>query len=191
MGDAHPTRIINMNIQNALKIRGWMSPKELEWLAETASHCMTIIEVGCFEGRSTRAMADNTTGIIHAVDPWNALIYGSNGQFLYKTDDITRSIFHANLADKIGDGTIEVWPTIFKNFRPILMDQLQPSFIFIDAAHDYENVKNDINHAMTFKPIMIGGHDYCKEWPGVIKAVDEIFPNAEKEDTIWYQKLKY
>ena len=50
-------------------------------------------------------------------------------------------------------------------------------FVFIDAAHDYENVRTDI---MAWLPKMkidgiMAGHDYIPTYPGVVKAVDEIF----------------
>lgn len=51
-------------------------------------------------------------------------------------------------------------------------------FIFIDAAHDYDNVKQDI---LTWLPKLkpnigvIAGHDYNETFFGVPKAVNEIF----------------
>ena len=48
-------------------------------------------------------------------------------------------------------------------------------FVYIDACHEYENVKSDIEY--WYKKIKIGGylggHDYVYSWSGVIKAVDE------------------
>lgn len=50
-------------------------------------------------------------------------------------------------------------------------------FVFIDADHSYESVKEDIQHwAPKVRPGgWIGGHDYNKKWPGVIRAVDEAY----------------
>jgi len=50
-------------------------------------------------------------------------------------------------------------------------------FVFIDASHDYENVKADI---LAWIPKIkeggvIAGHDYVEDYSGVMKAVDEIF----------------
>jgi len=51
--------------------------------------------------------------------------------------------------------------------------------VFIDANHQYLNVQRDI---LSWMPKIreggiICGHDYGDRWPGVIKAVDELFPN--------------
>jgi hypothetical protein len=55
-------------------------------------------------------------------------------------------------------------------------DDLSVDWCYIDAAHEYKYVKEDIN---TWYPkISIGGilsgHDYCRDaWPGVVDAVEE------------------
>mgnify|MGYP003661029737 CR=1 FL=1 len=63
-------------------------------------------------------------------------------------------------------------------------------FIFIDANHTYEDVKADIlAYLPKVKPTgIISGHDYCSDWPGVIQAVNELFPNANtsKEEVVWW-----
>lgn len=52
-------------------------------------------------------------------------------------------------------------------------------FCFLDAAHDYENVKDDILHWITkIKPGgVLGGDDLCPGiWDGVVQAVEELLP---------------
>lgn len=50
-------------------------------------------------------------------------------------------------------------------------------FIFIDAAHSYPAVKDDIARWLpkVRKDGWFGGHDYHPAHPGVIRAVDEAF----------------
>lgn len=50
-------------------------------------------------------------------------------------------------------------------------------FVFIDADHSYEAVRKDIEAWQSLTHFLCG-HDYCLKWPGVIKAVDELLPNA-------------
>ena len=48
-------------------------------------------------------------------------------------------------------------------------------FVFIDANHSYEFIKDDIKHwyPKVKKGGILAGHDYWSDWPGVIQAVDE------------------
>jgi hypothetical protein len=64
-------------------------------------------------------------------------------------------------------------------------------FVFIDASHEYEDVKADINawYMKVKEGGVIAGHDY-PYWPGVKKAVDEYFgkePFVAKEQCWIYQ----
>ena len=65
--------------------------------------------------------------------------------------------------------------------------------MFIDAAHDYENVKLDIQHWLPKVRVggIIAGHDYDPRWEGVIKAVDESFSgkNIEIDGLAWIDKI--
>lgn len=66
-------------------------------------------------------------------------------------------------------------------------------FVFIDAGHSYEAVKADIAAWLPkVKPGgWFGGHDYHKNHPGVIRAVDEAFGKKGVEyfdGYIWARK---
>lgn len=61
-------------------------------------------------------------------------------------------------------------------------------FVFIDAGHSYAAVKADIEAwAPKVSPGgWLGGHDYHPSHMGVMRAVDEAFPQAVKlEGWIW------
>jgi hypothetical protein len=65
--------------------------------------------------------------------------------------------------------------------------------IFLDGDHRYEAVKEDILISMCFLKMpggILAGHDYGrKDWPGVKKAVDEMFGVVEVVDTIWIKRF--
>jgi hypothetical protein len=68
-------------------------------------------------------------------------------------------------------------------------------FVFIDAAHDYENVKADLNawYPKVKKGGFIGGHDY-PGFSGVVLAVNEFFMTERGnaalnlKDNYWWHK---
>src|SRR5262245_34583599 len=61
------------NITRAVGIPGYMNIPALEWLAEQAQTHRVIVELGSFCGRSTRVLADNTPGIVYAIDDWSGV----------------------------------------------------------------------------------------------------------------------
>ena len=174
-----------VNIEKAKQIDGWMSDSELHWLASMAQKSKVIIEVGCYHGRSTRALADNTSGIVHAVDPWDGIYHkddnsvhfvltdGDYDIFLYNTRNLSNIIIHRGTLSDLIDTDIKA------------------DFIFIDGDHRYEGVKSDILNArkLLVKDGILAGHDYIyNEWPGVRKAVDELIPKIQVLDSIWISK---
>ena len=53
-------------------------------------------------------------------------------------------------------------------------------FVFIDASHDYVNVKKDIEHWYPKVKTggIIAGHDYTDGWVDLVRAVDDfLFEN--------------
>lgn len=175
-----------MNLTKALAITGWMAQDELEFLADIASKSKVIIEFGCFKGRSTRALADNTDGIIYAVDPWVAEYYADNGD-LHGIKPNVFPEFARNLGDHIVSGKVIPIQKYSTEFDPAFVSD----FIFIDGDHRYQAVKDDINHSLKLmKSGILAGHDYGHaSWPGVQKVVDELFPNAQKVNSIWWVKI--
>jgi hypothetical protein len=57
----------------ALEIPGWMSAADLQWLGEQAKSKDIIVELGSYQGRSTRALGDNVRVCVFAVDDWQGL----------------------------------------------------------------------------------------------------------------------
>lgn len=80
---------------------------------------------------------------------------------------------------------------LYRGYSYDIMPNLDQKFdfIYIDAEHDYENVKQDIELSLPLlKPGgIIAGHDYQPEHPGVIRAVHEMLgkPTKRFEDDSW------
>lgn len=165
-----------IKLDRARQIQGWMSDKELAWLAERAKTHYRIVEVGSWKGRSTVALAENTPGIVLAVDTWlgsmehSAELIGPEGQLFQQFTENTKGlpVFPMQLLSASAAKAFDAM-----SFRVFDM-------IFIDAAHDYESVKEDI---LLWKALLqpgglLCGHDYG-QWPDVEKAVTEVLGEVE------------
>jgi predicted O-methyltransferase YrrM len=153
-----------------------MTIEELSWLAQKALGHSRIVEIGSWQGRSTTVLASHTPGRVWAVDTWQGseeiahLLANKPEDWLYKT-------FLDNTK-----GLTNIVPLRMTSLEgaEILNDSGQKfDMIFIDAAHDYESVKADIE---AWLPLvepggLLCGHDYATGWPGVMQAVDEAFPD--------------
>ena len=124
-----------------------------------------FIEIGSFRGGSTAYLAEKSNAIVFAVDTF--LPYEINGEMISDTFEyFLRNTIHVREKINILKMTsVEA----SKLFLPVF------DFIFIDAAHDYESVKKDIEVWLPkLKPDgILAGHDYCEKFPGVMKAVQE------------------
>ncbi len=162
-------------------IEGWMLESELEWIASIAEQVHSSAEVGCWKGRTTSVLLENTKGPVYAVDHWKGSEFEREGPHREATErdifaDFMGNVGHfSNLCVRRGNST-EVAPAL-----PLI------DFVFIDAGHTYEEVKADLE-AWTPKALrIIAGHDF--QYPDVQQAVIEKFGDRVKvapDTTIWY-----
>lgn len=166
-----------IDISKALLIDGWCSETELSWLAQKASEHYLILEIGSWLGRSTRALGDNTPGWVWAVDTWQGS--EEHQQLLsQKPQDWLYESFLRNM-----QGLSNVMPMRMSSLEASLRLEGADGFdmVFIDAAHDYQSVKQDIEAwSVLCRPgALLCGHDY--NWPEVRKAVDECLPEVARK----------
>lgn len=166
-------------------IQGWMLEPSLQWLRERAAESMAVIEVGCWRGRSTLAMARRIPmgGLVVAVDRWSGHVEEGVAEDAYRD-------FRVNLASEIESGKVLVMKMhsfdAARILRPRAFD-----FVFIDADHEYGAVAQDIR---SYLPLVkhggtLSGHDYgtCA---GVTHAVDELVPGFQRgPDSIWWKRV--
>lgn len=83
---------------------------------------------------------------------------------------------HISLIETSGDDAAQ-------NFADASIDG-----VYIDACHEYEDVKNDIKvwTPKVKKGGLISGDDFIREWSGVIKAVKETLPSATNNGRVWW-----
>lgn len=176
------------NLDRALKIKGWATRKKLIVLARLAQNCQHIIEVGAYQGRSTRAMIDNA--------PWNMrMIVVDLWDYKYKGGRVTMqdfSVFLGNTRDVRNRITTYRMRSEFAPHHIERIDGLHfADLVYIDGGHEYETVQHDIEKYRQFvKPGgMMCGDDYHKSWLGVMKAVNAAFDKIKVEHTIWQVQL--
>src|SRR5271168_277579 len=140
-----------MNIDNAEAISEYHCAErttEFLWLARQANRCEIIVEVGSWLGATARAMADNTLGKVYAVDTFEGSpeleerlkdkpkdwLYD---QFINNTKDCPRIV-------PVRLPSVEA----AEKFKSL---HIVADMIFIDANHNYDEVKSDI---LAWKPIL-------------------------------------
>lgn len=128
-----------------------------------------FVEVGSFKGRSSAAISDLIAEsgkdiLFVCVDTWNGSEEHQKGE-RHEDQDVVNNVLYDKFLDNVG-GRI-------KNIRPLRMTSLEASklfskdlaCVFLDAAHDYDNVMADITAWIPkIKPNgILCGHDYT--WP--------------------------
>lgn len=144
-----------------------------------------FVEIGSWEGESAVFMAER--------------IKESGKDIKFYTIDIFEPFYHS-ASKNIVHADYELF---LKNIEPFMdyiisikgdsydtaqmFEDNSIDFLFIDGDHSYEGVKRDI---LTWLPKMkeegiIAGHDYDWGFPGVVKAVDEIFVHKVIKSNSW------
>jgi hypothetical protein len=160
-----------------------------------------FVEVGVWKGRSicflaTEVVNQNKNQKVYGVDIWEfPPEYIPLSELANDTEnkDWIYDIFLKNI-EPVKDYIIPIRKPSLEAVNQFEDNSID--FVFIDAAHDYENVKNDILAWLPKikKDGIIAGHDYTKnENDGVVKAVNEVFGIDKIEivdDRTWMYNLK-
>ena len=175
-------------IESALSIDGWMEINDLEWLAEQAKTHTAICEVGSWQGRSARVLADNTPGTLWCVDTWASDTVAADircveGEFAFQK-------FQENLKDHLHSGKVSVLrqPSVDAAYT---MSRAGMSFdmIFIDADHELSSIRADI---LAWKPLVRSGGLFCGHDSGygpIMQALRELLPNYKNEESMWMVRM--
>lgn len=140
------------------------------------------LEIGCYTGESTMMLGmSGLFSEIHCVEP-----FAGECEMRDPLDEWwkIKSEFMLN--------TRNFPTTLHQGYSYDILPTLEPGsfdFIYIDAAHDYESVKQDIELSLPLlRPRgILAGHDYQKEHPGVVNAVHDLLgtPTYHFADDSW------
>lgn len=165
--------------EEILRIQGWFERHEGDKLAELAANvhpAQAIVEIGAFAGRSTcflAAGALNGRGAhLTSIDPWGPAAI-PDGTDQGAADEILED-YRRNL-EAIGvQGQVTTLRATAEQVAPMWIQPI--GLLFLDATHLYEDTLREIRD---WGPHVVAGghaafHDYHRNHPGVVQALDEV-----------------
>jgi predicted O-methyltransferase YrrM len=150
-----------------------------------------VVEVGSWMGDSATFLASRHPGsTIYCVDTWEGSPNDTTGpaaqilgreELLKRFCQTTRGVLGVSIFPFVGSSLFwaSVWPR-------------EVDIVFIDANHDYEACLADIK---AWTPHVraggiICGHDYTKEFPGVVRAVGETGEFKTAGERVWWRRIE-
>lgn len=184
---------VTFQFEKADAIVGWMKLRDLWLLSNLAANVPaagSIIEIGSWAGRSTRAMLDamptsaTMTAIDHFEVNFDMTALTSKNTFaveqltadviaeVRKTNSI-RALFERNLSDSVNYSKLNVFHGHADSFNQ-LYPNAKADLIFIDGDHTEAGFTADINRAFAqIKPDgIIAGHDFTILHPAIFNVLD-------------------
>lgn len=161
-----------MDIKFPSDVAGWLTEEEGRCLA-TWAEGKRVLEIGSYCGRSTICLAQPAKRVV-SVDPHDGRGTPAPGDTFAK---FTANLQRYGVFEKVG-----IHKATIDTVGPALENGERFDLIFIDGAHDYASVTNDIRWAvLLLKPDgLLAFHDYrfgtAQQGfdPGVEQAVNEI-----------------
>lgn len=168
-------------------IHGWVDEHLLKIYSDAVKYLPNnshFVEIGSWKGKSSSYMAVEIANSqknirFDCVDTWEGSEEHQEGKLFEDSDVINKSLF---------DTFVNNMKSVEKYYTPIQKTSFEASklyennsldFIFIDGAHDYDNVSLDIQ---SWLPKLknkryLAGHDIL--WESVRKAVHSNLPSNE------------
>ena len=161
----------------------WFCQQSQDALAKladrTAGLAGAVIEVGCWEGRSTVALADAVyPEVVHAVDTWE----GSPGEPSWELAH-DRDVY-ATFSENTDGLNIKAHRMPWQSFFDAWAGPVR--FCHIDAEHTYEQVRGNIEAVL---PYLVDGGVLCGDdahHPPVLAAATEVLGTVNRAATLWW-----
>lgn len=176
---------------------GWFGPQDMRFyqmIVDQAPSSAHFVEVGSWKGRSSAYM---TVAIVNSgksirfdcVDTWLGSEEHQLGQSFEDASVVQGTLFAEFLHNM---------KPVQKYYRAVRKPSTEAAelyrdqsldFVFLDAAHDYENVKSDIKSWLpkTKQGGILAGHDSFH--PPIIDACEELLPGYQTVDTCWMYRV--
>jgi hypothetical protein len=153
---------------------GWCHQAVLD--ATLSRDSKVIVELGSWLGKSTRfLLASAPRATVIAVDHWKGDQSILSGGEKEVADRLPR-LYDSFLSNcwEYRDRLIPLRNTTCEGLLEIRRAGIEPDFIYLDAGHQYEEAKGDLEVIGNLFPLSpLAGDDYGGKWQGVKQAVDE------------------
>lgn len=176
----------NSVLDNGIEIAGWFHQTSQDVLRDVIQHndIKTVIEVGSFVGKSTAFFA-KLVDKVYAVDPF--VMWDEGKEENATAVQYGNDFYDKFLENMMNHGVLEKIVPVRTTSRKAAEEVFNTpcDLVYIDANHDYDSVKEDIQLWTPFAAKFICGDDYDAYWPGVMKAVDELYPHRMVYGNLW------
>lgn len=149
----------------------------------------SFVEVGCKEGRTTAFVLRHCPDVrVTAIDPWSFQPGQESvpgGESYEKWDfSVIEEMFRKNV-----EGHEDRVTFIRETGNEAAKQIGSADIVFIDGAHDYDSVLNDISVWRGKATRILCGHDFNHKWPTVNRAVADSFNLVHVQvapDSVWW-----
>jgi hypothetical protein len=162
-----------------------MNGESLNWLHQTAKTMQSVVEIGSWKGRSTYALCSSGCPRVYAVDHF----LGSSEhqqEFGFRHGWSPFPEFQHNILERFDNVVLKRMSSAeaAKEFEDASLDM-----VFIDGAHEFESVLEDISVWAPKARRIVSGHD--QGYASVKRAVHEYFkrPPDQVVGDIWLYRL--
>jgi cephalosporin hydroxylase len=150
-----------------------------------------VVEIGSWVGQSATFLATWHPGAtIYCVDTWEGSKNDTTGPMaeVLGREELLRRFCHVT-KEHLG---VSIFPFVGSSLFWASVWPREVDIVFIDANHDYEACLADIK---AWTPHVraggiICGHDYTKEFPGVIRAVGETGEFKTAGERVWWRRIE-
>lgn len=172
------------------KIQGWNTgiPPLYKQLVEHVGDGSHFVEVGTWKGKSASFMAVEIINSgknikFDCIDTW----VGAGNETEYDIDEhVQNGTLYEHFIENMKPVEGYYTPIRLPSLEAVMMYEDESlDFVFIDAAHDYENVKLDITawYPKVKKGGIFAGHDSYHA--PVMQAVNECLTNVQNTGACW------